>query len=310
MELKFILEAILFSAQKPLSLKEIRDVFTGAPEHAEGDETVRGLKKVKEEALTAALEELAREHEAAGRSFRLVCVAGSWQFVTQPDYAPWLKALVGHKTRAPRLSQPALETLAIIAYRQPITRAEIEQVRGVTVDGVMQTLLERGLVEHTGRAEVVGRPMTYGTTAVFLEYFGLRSLEGLPAADELRRIVVQKPEALVTAEPGLATVPPEQLDLPGKAEGQSPETEVQSPETEAQSPKSEVQSPEAETESSEAEAQSPKPKVRRPKSKAHSPEAEVKGPEGEAEGGGQETGEEAEKAEPATDEDEETQGEP
>jgi segregation and condensation protein B len=141
-------------------------------------------------------------------------VAGSWQFVTQPEYAPWLKALVGHKLRPPRLSQPGLETLAIIAYRQPTTRAEVEQVRGVSVDGVMQTLLERGLVEQVGRAEVVGRPMNYGTTALFLEYFGLRSLEDLPAADELRRVVVEKPAALVTADPGLATVPPEQLALP------------------------------------------------------------------------------------------------
>jgi segregation and condensation protein B len=214
MELKFILEAILFSAQKPLSLKELRDVFAGAPEHAEGDATVRGLKKVKEDQLTAALEDLAREHEAANRTFRLVCVAGSWQFVTQPEYAPWLKALVGHRARPPRLSQPALETLAIIAYRQPLTRAEIEQVRGVAVDGVMQTLVERGLVEQRGRAEVIGRPMTYGTTAVFLEYFGLRALEDLPAADELRRIPIEKPEGLLTAAPGLATVPPEQLSLP------------------------------------------------------------------------------------------------
>jgi segregation and condensation protein B len=223
MELKSILEAILFSAQKPLSLKELRDVFAGAVEHAEGDETVRGLKKVKEEQLSAALEELAREHEAAARSFRLACVAGSWQFVTQPEYAPWLKALVGHKARPPRLSHPGLETLAIIAYRQPITRTEIEQVRGVAVDGVMQTLLERGLVEQLGRAEVVGRPMTYGTTAVFLEYFGLRSLEDLPAADELRRLPVQKPEALVTADPGLATVPPEQLNLPPEEPKATPE---------------------------------------------------------------------------------------
>jgi segregation and condensation protein B len=222
MELKFILEAVLFSAQKPLSLKELREVFAGAVEHAEGNEAARGLKKVKEEQLTAALEELAREHEAAGRSYRLVCVAGSWQFVTQPDYAPWLKALVGHRSRPPRLSQPALETLAIIAYRQPLTRAEIEQVRGVAVDGVMQTLLERALVEQLGRAEVVGRPMTYGTTALFLEYFGLRSLDDLPAADELRRIPVQKPEGLPTTEPGLATVPPEQLALP--AEGPAAHT--------------------------------------------------------------------------------------
>ena len=152
MELKFILEAILFSAQKPLSLKEIRDVFGTAIQHAEGDETVRGLKKVKESELAAALEQLTRDQEETKRSYRLACVAGSWQFVTEPEYAPWLKALVGHKLRPPRLSQPGLETLAIIAYRQPITRAEIEQVRGVSVDGVMQTLVERGLVEQAGRA--------------------------------------------------------------------------------------------------------------------------------------------------------------
>src|SRR5208283_544485 len=105
-----------------------------------------------------------------------------------PDYAPWLRALVGIKARPTRLSQPALETLAIIAYRQPITRAEVEQIRGVNVDTTMQTLMERGLVETAGRAEVVGRPPTYGTTALFLEYFGLRALGDLPAADELRRI--------------------------------------------------------------------------------------------------------------------------
>jgi segregation and condensation protein B len=228
MELKLILEALLFSAQKPLSLKEIRDVLAAAVAHAEGDETVRALKKTKETELVLALEELAKDHEAAQRSYRLACVAGSWQFVTQPEYAPWLKALVGQKIRPPRLSQPALETLAIIAYRQPITRAEMEQVRGVSVDGVMQTLVERGLVEQVGRAEVVGRPMNYGTTALFLEYFGLRSLDDLPAADELRRIVVQKPEALVTADPGLATVPPEQLALPTeepKPESQTPKAE-------------------------------------------------------------------------------------
>jgi segregation and condensation protein B len=219
MELTSILEAILFSAQKPLSLKELRDVFAGAQEHAEGNEVVRAFKRIKEDDLTKALENLARHHEEAGRSYRLTCVAGSWQFVTQPDYAPWLKALVGHKARPPRLSQPALETLAIIAYRQPITRTEIEQVRGVAVDGVMQTLLERGLVEHLGRAEVIGRPMTYGTTPVFLEYFGLKSLEDLPAADELRRVVVPRPEGLATVDPGLATAPPEALTAAAESQG-------------------------------------------------------------------------------------------
>ncbi|MFO1513451.1 MAG: SMC-Scp complex subunit ScpB [Verrucomicrobiota bacterium] len=213
MELKFILESLLFSAQKPLSPVELREIFTNAAETEDADATAKSFKKIKEAEVTAALEQLATEHETAARSYRLVCVAGSWQFVTQPEFAPWLKALVGVKARPSRLSQPALETLAIIAYRQPLTRAEIEQIRGVNVDGTMQTLLERGLVEQTGRAEVVGRPSLYGTTTLFLEYFGLQSLEGLPAADELRRIPVEKPPAPLTADAGLATTPPEQLKL-------------------------------------------------------------------------------------------------
>src|SRR5476649_522075 len=230
MELKFILESLLFSAQKPLSMKELREVLASAAEHPDADATAKSLAKIKESELTAALEQLAQEHEAAARSYRLVCVAGSWQFVTQPEFAPWLKALVGVKARPSRLSQPALETLAIIAYRQPVTRAEVEQIRGVNIDGTMQTLLERGLVESTGRAEVVGRPQIYSTTILFLEYFGLRGLEDLPAADELRRIVVEKPPAPVTADPGLATVAPEQLKLEDadkvqNAEGEKVETE-------------------------------------------------------------------------------------
>jgi len=210
MELKFILEAILFSAQKPLNPKELRELLAAAAEHGE---EAKPFKKTKEDALLEALEQLQKDHQAAQRSYRLVCVAGAWQFASQPEFAPWIIALVGAKARLPRLSQPALETLAIIAYRQPLTRAEIEQIRGVAVDGVMQTLLERGLVGQAGRAEVLGRPMTYATTPLFLEYFGLRSLEDLPAADELRRIPVTRPEQLLTADPGLATAPPEQLAL-------------------------------------------------------------------------------------------------
>jgi segregation and condensation protein B len=213
MELKFILESLLFSAQKPLNVKELRDVLANAATAEDADEAAKPFKKTKDDDVTAALEELAREHETAARSYRLACVAGAWQFVTQPEFSPWLKALVGVKARPSRLSQAALETLAIIAYRQPVTRAEVEQVRGVNVDGTMQTILERGLVEQSGRAEVVGRPALYSTTPLFLEYFGLRGLEDLPAADELRRISVERPPAPVTADAGLATVPPEQLQL-------------------------------------------------------------------------------------------------
>ena len=210
MELKFILESILFSAQHPLSAKELRDILVSAAEKTE-ESVVRAFKRMSPDEITAALEQLEKEHSQAQRSYRLACVAGCWQFCSEPDYAPWIKALVGQRNRPSRLSQPALETLAIIAYRQPLTRAEIEQVRGVSVDGVMQTLLERALIEQVGRAEVPGRPITYGTTSLFLEYFGLRGLEDLPAADELRRVVIQKPEALLTVDPGLATTPPEQL---------------------------------------------------------------------------------------------------
>jgi len=218
MELKFILESLLFSAQKPLSPAELREIFANAAAAEDADATVKSLKKVKEAEITTALERLATEHEAAARSYRLVCVAGSWQFVTQPEFAPWLKALVGVKARPSRLSQPALETLAIIAYRQPLTRAEIEQIRGVNVDGTMQTLLERGLVESTGRADVVGRPSLYGTTTLFLESFGLKGVEDLPAADELRRIPIEKPEAPLTADAGLATAAPQELKLEEAAE--------------------------------------------------------------------------------------------
>jgi segregation and condensation protein B len=248
MELKFILESILFSAQQPMSPKELREVLVKAAEQAEGGDA-KAWKKTSAEDITEALEQLARDHEQALRSFRLACVAGSWQFFTQPEYVPWLAALVGHKSRPTRLSQPALETLAIIAYRQPVTRAEIEQVRGVAVDGVMATLLERGLVEQVGRAEVPGRPITYGTTAQFLDYFGLSNLEALPAADELRRVPIAKPDALLTAEPGLATAPPQQLALqPAPAsesgsEGAPPPAGENQPGTEAAAPEAQPATP-------------------------------------------------------------------
>lgn len=216
MELKFILEALLHTSQKPLSPMEIRDVLQRAADDEGAPENVRSLKGTKPDDIDASLRVLATEHDNAGRSYRLANIAGSWQFVTHPDYAPWLKAFLGVKSRPSRLSQPALETLAIIAYRQPITRAEIEQIRGVAVDGVLATLRERNLIAEAGRAEVIGRPMQYATTHAFLEYFGLPNLEGLPAAEELRLIPVQRPQSLLTADTELATVPPttSQEELP------------------------------------------------------------------------------------------------
>ena len=154
MELKDILEAILFSSQKPLSAKELQDILKQAGEAGEGES--KDFAKSKAAAITKALETLAEEVDELNRSHRLVCVAGSWQFVTQTEYAPWVRALVGVKNRPTRLSKPGLETLAIIAYRQPITRAQMEEIRGVSVDGVIGTLVERELAEVVGRADGPG----------------------------------------------------------------------------------------------------------------------------------------------------------
>jgi len=234
MELKTVLEALLFSSQKPLSPVELRDLLRSTASESEEEES-KAFRKIKTDEIQSALESLATDLEALDRSFRLVCVAGAWQFVTRPPFAPWLRALLGVKARPPRLSQPALETLAIIAYRQPITRAEVEEIRGVSVDGVVQTLTERGLIEVTGKADAPGRPSVYGTTASFLEYFGLGNLEGLPAADELRRLPVQKPESLLTVDPGLATAPPEELAAttdsppPDSSPAGSPDSTLASP---------------------------------------------------------------------------------
>lgn len=251
-ELKFILEALLFAADRPLTPADLKALLGKAAEHAE-EAAVRAWRKVKLEEIESTLAMLADEVAQGGRSYRLVCVAGAWQLVTPPEFAPWLRALVGERLRPTRLSQPALETLAIIAYRQPITRAEMEQIRGVSVDGVMQTLLERGLVESAGRAEVVGRPLTYRTTKLFLEYFGLPDLDNLPDADELRRIPVERPASLVTVEPGLATAPPDQLTLqpqpevsPATPPGETPEPPAPASAPEPEPPRPEDAAPPAE----------------------------------------------------------------
>src|SRR5688572_27708180 len=115
MDLSLILESILFASQKPLSVRELRDLLNTAAEKAEGDKTVKQFKKIKEEPVLEALASLEKFYNEANRSYRLACIAGSWQFVSHAEYAPWLKALLGEKNRPSRLSQPSLETLTIIA---------------------------------------------------------------------------------------------------------------------------------------------------------------------------------------------------
>jgi segregation and condensation protein B len=183
MTLSQTLEALLFSAQKPLTTGELRDALTSA---GDNDELVPNeFARVKEAEVGVALEELKVDYSLAPRGFQLLEKADGWQLVSHPDCARWIRQLFpGPKPT--RLSPPALETLAIIAYRQPITRADVEAVRGVTIEGVLQNLMERGLVKISGRAELPGRPLLYETTQFFLEHFGLRNLDELPNAEELR----------------------------------------------------------------------------------------------------------------------------
>jgi segregation and condensation protein B len=185
LELKHIVEAILFSAERPLATKDIRQIFAEATNEEGGPAVTEGFRNVREAQLAAALEELKIEYDTQQRAFQLVEVAGGWRLVSRPEYAPWLKQLLD-EARPHRLSAPALETLAIIALRQPISRADVAAIRGVEVDGVVKTLLERDLITITGRSDEPGRPMLYGTTQKFLEHFGLRSLDDMPRAAELR----------------------------------------------------------------------------------------------------------------------------
>jgi segregation and condensation protein B len=183
MNLTRVIEALLFSAQKPLSIKEIVDVLHGAG--AEDEFSPNEFAKVRQPEVAAAIEQLKIEYIQHEHGFQLVEKAEGWQLASDPKYAPWVRGLFPAPKPA-RLSSPALETLAIIAYRQPITRADVEAVRGVTIEGVLQTLMERGLVKISGRAEIPGRPLLYETTEFFLGHFGLRSLDELPNVEELR----------------------------------------------------------------------------------------------------------------------------
>ena len=185
MSLDKVIEALLFSAQKPLSIHEITAAIKGA-EGDQASETPNEFARVKNAEVAAALEQLKVEYIQQSRAFQLVEKAEGWQLATDPGFAKWVRQLFPAPKPA-RLSAPALETLAIIAYRQPITRADVEAVRGVNIDGVLQTLMERGLVKIAGRAEIPGRPLLYETTQFFLDHFGLRNLDELPNAEELRR---------------------------------------------------------------------------------------------------------------------------
>ena len=190
--LKQVLEAIVFASPKAITLEEIRKALRGAAAETEELEVI-AMGDATEEEIASQLNLLASEYEREGRAFSLSEGAMGWSYVTRPDGAQWVRQLYP-ESRPTRLSGPALETLAIIAYRQPVTRADIEAVRGVAVDGVMQVLLDRSLVKIAGRADLPGRPLLYETTEYFLQHFGLKQVDELPNADELRRVSLPKAE--------------------------------------------------------------------------------------------------------------------
>jgi segregation and condensation protein B len=212
MTLPQVLEALLFASPKPLTIAELRTVLKSAAEYSQ-EPLAAQFAQSREEDLRSALNGLAAGYLEQGRAFELNEGAGGWQFHSAAACAPWVRQLFP-ENRPARLSPAALETLAIIAYRQPVARAEVEAVRGVDAGGVVQTLLDRGLVRIAGRADVPGRPLLYATTQLFLEHFGVKEVSELPAFDELRKTLLAKEAAAVADEPGPAA---EAVDDPAAA---------------------------------------------------------------------------------------------
>jgi segregation and condensation protein B len=210
MRLTQIIEALLFASDAPLSAADLARV----------DE------RLDEDTVQAVIDELRAEYDAGERSFSIYEIAGGYQLLTRPEFV----AVLDRYQTVPqpgRLSMPALEVLAIIAYRQPIGRAEIEDIRGVGSSGVLRTLQDRGLVETVARAEGLGRPLLYGTTAKFLEHFGFRSLEDLPRPDELPVVLQARPlaEPPAAEQPAMEAPPAPAVDeQPAEGGEAAPET--------------------------------------------------------------------------------------
>jgi segregation and condensation protein B len=183
LELKFAIEALLFASERPLTIDQIKQAFSEDLEAGQ---------------IRSCVTELKNEYESQGRGFKIFEIAGGFQIVSDPRFAEVLKKFYQSREKK-RFSQAGLETLSVIAYKQPVTRADIEFIRGVSVDGALRTLLEKGLVKMVGKKEVPGRPMLYGTTDEFLEHFGLSSIKDLPALNQYTEKDLE--EHLLTAKP-------------------------------------------------------------------------------------------------------------
>lgn len=181
--LKSAIEALIFASEKPITVEQIKKVLDGldAP------------------SINRIITELKNEYEAQNRGIRVVEIAGGFQMITNSNFASFLKKLLKSRN-SEKLSKPALESLAIIAYKQPLTKAEIESLRNVNVDGVMKSLVEKNLIRICGRKKVPGRPFVFGTTREFLEHFGLKSLQDLPKMEDFT-VLAQEKEAQAEIEP-------------------------------------------------------------------------------------------------------------
>jgi len=205
-ELRAILEALLFASDSPLSLVLLVDTTGADPME-----------------VAEALHRLGEEYDTQRRGVQLTEMAGGYLLTTREAHAPWIRKLLQGKRKA-RLSRAALETLAIIVYKQPVTRPEIEAIRGVDSGSALTTLLERDLITIRGRSDVVGRPLLYGSTTEFLSYFGLRDLNDLPRPEELKAILqareaeAESDSIVIDLDAIRAAVSPEGPPEPEKAE--------------------------------------------------------------------------------------------
>jgi segregation and condensation protein B len=193
-EVLAVTEALLFATTQPLSIKRLSLLMNGVPE----------------EEVEAAIKVLTEQQRDATRGLVLMEVAGGWQVATKPEVADWVLRLHKHRRKNP-LTPSLMESLAIVAYKQPITRADVEAIRGVDCSSAIRSLQDAGLCEIVGRKEVVGRPPLYGTTDLFLKTFGLRSIEELPTTGSFREILEQKatPPETPPDEPALPEETPE-----------------------------------------------------------------------------------------------------